>query len=111
MVASGSIRSPEIAAYVAAGDEFLDGELIQERPKRKRNLVEKKKPEPTDRASRIEALKAMPTMTVEDAAFVLGISRASAYVAANQGEIKTKTLGKRVLVLTRPLFQELGVEI
>jgi excisionase family DNA binding protein len=49
-------------------------------------------------------------MTVDDAAFVLGISRASAYAAIEQGEIKAKTIGRRKLVLTRALFAELGYE-
>ena len=62
------------------------------------------------RASLIEALRAQPTMTVEEAAFVLGISRASAYNAVDDGEIKIKLIGRRKLVLTRPLFASLGYE-
>jgi excisionase family DNA binding protein len=50
-------------------------------------------------------------MTVEDAAFVLGISRASAYAAVDGGEIKVKMIGRRKLVLTRALFADLGYDV
>ncbi len=49
-------------------------------------------------------------MTVEDAAFVLGISRATAYAAVDDGQIRVKTIGRRKLVLTRPLFADLGYD-
>lgn len=38
------------------------------------------------------------TMTVEEAAVALGISRASAYEAARRGEIPTSRIGRRILV-------------
>jgi len=60
------------------------------------------------RGKQIERLRQLPTMRVEDAAFVLGISRAAAYAAVDGGEIKVKKIGRRKLVLTRPLFAELG---
>lgn len=44
------------------------------------------------------------TMTVEQAAEILGISRTSAYLCATRGEIPTRRLGRRVLVLTTPLM-------
>ena len=60
-----------------------------------------------DRELRIRELRRLPTMSVEEAAFVLGVSRASAFQAVDRGEIRFKQIGKRRLVLTRPLFQEL----
>jgi hypothetical protein len=60
------------------------------------------------RSKQIEELRQLPTMKVEDAAFVLGISRAAAYAAVDGGQIKVKKIGRRKLVLTRPLFAELG---
>lgn len=43
------------------------------------------------------------TITVEQAADLLGISRTSAYLCAARGEIPTRRLGRRVLVLYGPL--------
>ena len=48
------------------------------------------------------------TMTVEEAAKILGISRTSAYLCATRGEIPTRRLGRRVVVLTTPLLAMLG---
>ena len=43
------------------------------------------------------------TMTIEDAAQVLGISRNSAYTAAKRGEIPTIKIGRLLLVPTAAL--------
>lgn len=64
-----------------------------------------------ERQKRLRDLREMPVMTVEDAAFVLGVSRASAYQAVREGQIKVKTIGRRMLVLTRPLFTDLGYDL
>jgi excisionase family DNA binding protein len=43
------------------------------------------------------------TMTVDDAAKLLGIGRNQAYSAARRGELPVMKLGKRILVLRAPL--------
>ncbi len=48
------------------------------------------------------------TVTVEEAAVILGVSRATAYEAARQGELPTVTLGRRILVPTVRLRRVLG---
>lgn len=49
-----------------------------------------------------------PTISVEQSADVLGISRASAYQAAKRGEIPTLRFGRRVRVPTALLAAMLG---
>ncbi len=44
-----------------------------------------------------------PTLTVEDAAALLGVSRATAYAAVKSGEIPSIRVGRRVLVPTAAL--------
>lgn len=43
------------------------------------------------------------TLHMEEAAKILGVSRATAYRAASRGEIPAIRVGKRVLVLREPL--------
>jgi excisionase family DNA binding protein len=43
------------------------------------------------------------TISIEDAARLLGIGRNNAYEAAHRGEIPTIRIGKRILVLREPL--------
>ena len=50
-----------------------------------------------------------PTITVEHAGQLLGVSRRSAYRAAAAGEIPTLRLGRRLLVPTQRLLALLGV--
>ncbi len=50
-----------------------------------------------------------PTISVEQAAAVLGISRRSAYRAAAAGELPTLRLGRRLLVPTPRLLALLGL--
>lgn len=52
--------------------------------------------------------KERPTITVEEAAQVLGISRNSAYEAAHSGELPVVRLGRRLLVPTARLLKLLG---
>ena len=49
-----------------------------------------------------------PTVTVERAGQVLGISRGSAYEAARTGELPTIRLGRRLVVPTARLLEMLG---
>lgn len=51
-----------------------------------------------------------PTITVEHAGELLGLSRSSAYRAATRGEIPTIRIGRRLLVPTAKLLAMLGVE-
>lgn len=46
------------------------------------------------------------TLTVDEAAEILGISRGSAYEAVRQGEIPTIRIGRRILVLA-PAFERM----
>lgn len=50
------------------------------------------------------------TMTVEEAAEIIGISRTSAYLCAARGELPTRRFGRRVLVLVAPFLAMLGDE-
>jgi excisionase family DNA binding protein len=51
------------------------------------------------------------TMTVEEAAAALGISRGLAYQAAHDGSIPTIRIGRRLLVPRRALERLLGAPI
>jgi excisionase family DNA binding protein len=48
------------------------------------------------------------TLSVEDAARVLGVSRGSAYEATRRGELSTVRIGRRKLVPTAKLLELLG---
>ena len=50
-----------------------------------------------------------PTISVERAGEILGISRRSAYRAAANGEIPTVRVGRRILVPSPRLLELLGV--
>jgi excisionase family DNA binding protein len=52
-----------------------------------------------------------PTVTVERAAAVLGISRGSAYEAVRRGDLPALRVGTRWLVLTARLLAMLGAEL
>jgi excisionase family DNA binding protein len=49
-----------------------------------------------------------PTMSIPEAAKVLGIGVNGAYEAARRGEIPTIQIGKRILVLREPLKRMLA---
>jgi excisionase family DNA binding protein len=50
-----------------------------------------------------------PTLSVEEAGELLGISRRSAYRAASTGELPVLRLGRRLLVPTARLLELLGM--
>jgi excisionase family DNA binding protein len=52
-----------------------------------------------------------PTVTVEHAAKLLGVSRSAAYRAAARGELPTIAFGRRRLVPTRRLLELLGLAV
>jgi excisionase family DNA binding protein len=49
-----------------------------------------------------------PTISVEHAAELLGVSRSAAYRAASAGQLVTFRVGRRLLVPTAPLLRMLG---
>ncbi len=53
-----------------------------------------------------------PTVTVEEAALILGVSRATAYAAARDGTIVALRIGRRLVIPTARLIELLegGVE-
>lgn len=51
-----------------------------------------------------------PTLTVPEAAAVLGISRAAAYAGVQRGDIPSIRIGHRVVVSTVALWRMLGLE-
>ena len=51
------------------------------------------------------------TMSVSDAAILLGVSRSAAYRAARAGQIPTITFGRRLLVPTCRLLEMLGLPL
>lgn len=57
-----------------------------------------------------EGLEGRSTIDIPTAARVLGISRNSAYAAAQAGSIPTLRIGARVLVPVAPLLRMLGIE-
>lgn len=59
----------------------------------------------------LEALEGRLTVTIEEAASVLGLGRSAAYEAARRGEIPSRRLGKRIVVPVPLLLQWLGVSV
>jgi hypothetical protein len=55
-------------------------------------------------------LLSKPTMSIDDAAILLGIGRNAAYDAARRGDIECITLKRRRRVITAPLRRMLGIE-
>ena len=57
----------------------------------------------------LEELATQATISVEQAAQVLGLGRTAAYEAARRGEFPTRRLGRRVVVPVPALLEWLGV--
>jgi len=57
----------------------------------------------------LDELATQATISVEQAAHVLGLGRTAAYEAARRGEFPTRRLGRRVLVPVPALLEWLGV--
>jgi excisionase family DNA binding protein len=55
-----------------------------------------------------DQLAGRATITIEQAAHVLGLGRTAAYDAARRGELPTRRLGRRLLVPVPALLQWLG---
>ncbi len=56
----------------------------------------------------LDALDGRVTLTIEEAAGLLGLGRSACYEAARRGEIPTRRLGRRVLVPVPALLHWLG---
>lgn len=55
----------------------------------------------------LDDLRRLPSISVDEAAVVLGIGRTAAYAAARRGEIPTVRIGARIRVPTGRLLQML----
>ncbi len=55
-------------------------------------------------------LESRLTITVEEAASLLGLGRSAAYEAARRGEIPNRKLGRRVIVPVPAFLDWLGVQ-
>ena len=62
------------------------------------------------RRSPLDDLAGKATITIEQAAMILGLGRTAAYEAARRGEFPTRKLGRRVLVPVPALLEWLGAE-
>ena len=56
----------------------------------------------------LEGVAARTTITVEEAAALLGIGRTAAYDAARRGQLPTRRLGRRLFVPVPALLEWLG---
>lgn len=61
------------------------------------------------RGTTINDIAQLTTISVEEAARVIGIGRSAAYEAARTGAIPTRRLGRRLLVPVPALLEWLGV--
>ena len=51
-----------------------------------------------------------PTLTVDEAAAIIGIGRATAYIAVKNGQLPSITVGRRVLIPTAALRRILELD-
>ena len=56
----------------------------------------------------LDAVATRTTITIEEAASLLGIGRTAAYEAARRGQLPTRRLGRRLLVPVPALLDWLG---
>jgi excisionase family DNA binding protein len=59
----------------------------------------------------LEVAELPPTISVEHAAKLLGVSRSVAYRAAASGQLPTISFGRRLLVPTSRLLEMLGLPV
>jgi excisionase family DNA binding protein len=59
----------------------------------------------------LEVAELPPTISVEHAAKLLGVSRSAAYRAAATGQLPTISFGRRLLVPTSRLLEMLGLPV
>ena len=56
---------------------------------------------------KIQELKNEATISIEQAALIIGLSRTKTYEMAKAGELEVLKTGKRIRVLARPLYNRL----
>jgi excisionase family DNA binding protein len=61
--------------------------------------------------SSLAALQGRVTVSIEEAARLLGLGRSAAYEAARRGELPTRRLGRRLLVPVPALLEWLGASL
>ena len=61
--------------------------------------------------SPLTALQGRVTVSIEEAARLLGLGRSAAYEAARRGELPTRRLGRRLLVPVPALLDWLGASL
>lgn len=57
-----------------------------------------------------DRLRVRPTVTVEEAADLIGLSRTGAYAAVRNGQLPSIRVGRRIVVPTARLLRMLGEE-
>lgn len=57
----------------------------------------------------LDALEGRLTLSVDEAARLLGLGRTAAYEAARRGELPTRRLGRRIVIPVPLLLEWLGV--
>ena len=65
----------------------------------------------TAASTHADATELPPTISVEHAAKLLGVSRSAAYRAAASGQLPTLAFGRRLVVPTAPLLKMLGLPV
>jgi len=56
----------------------------------------------------VDELRRRPTITVQEYARFIGVSKGTVYEAAARGEVRCLRLGSRILIPTVPILAELG---
>ena len=59
----------------------------------------------------IDDLRRRPTITVQEYAAFIGVSKDTAYEAAARGELRVLRLGRRVLIPTATILRDLGYDV
>ncbi len=58
----------------------------------------------------LDSLAGKLTLTVEEAAHILGLGRSAAYEAARRGQLPSRRLGRRIVIPVPLLLDWLGVD-
>ena len=58
----------------------------------------------------VDELRRRPTITIPEYAAFVGVSRDTAYEAAQKGQLRVLHLGRRLLVPTAPVLESLGLD-
>jgi hypothetical protein len=58
----------------------------------------------------VRRLLSEPTITVQEAGLIFGLSRNAAYEAAKRKDFQTIRMGKKIVVPTAPIRRQLGID-